>query len=416
MFDRDRWVEIFEALSKNKVRTVLAAFGVTWGMIMLIIMMGAGQGLQNGIMSEFRNSATNSLYLWTQATSMPYKGFKRGRRFNLEFEDKDALETQVDGLALVCPRNQLGGYRGSNNVIRGMNTGAFTVYGDIPEIIKIDKKPISMGRFLNSQDQAGSRKVCVIGDRVRQVLFEKGEDPLGESIEINGVFFKVIGVFQTNRKGEDSDEDSQSIFIPISTFGRAFNYGNRVGWFAMMAADGQSIIALKDDIYRVLNDRHSVHPEDMRAFGSWNMEEEYNEIQSVFAGIKGLSLFVGIFSLLAGAIGISNIMLVVVKERTKEIGIRRALGASPWNVKFQIILESVVLTSIAGIIGIICGVWLLEVVDKNFGNQPEFLHPSVTFGLVFSCFLFLILIGVIAGLLPASRATSVSPVNALHSE
>ena len=416
MFDRDRWTEIFEALGKNLIRTILTAFGVSWGIAMLIIMMGAGTGLKNFTMADFGNSATNSMFLWTQGTSMPYKGFKRGRYFRLKYSDAEALETAIPELDLVAPRNQLGGYRGTNNVIRGINTGSYTVYGDIPEILKIDRKKVTMGRFINQGDMQDYRKVCVIGQQVLSGLFKKDENPIGESIKINGVNFMVVGVFLSNRKGGESDEDEQSVFIPFSTFGRVFNYGDNVGWFAMKAKDGQSIDALAPRILHTLAEIHSVHPEDKRAFGYWSMEEEYQKILNIFTGINGLSLTVGIFSLLAGAIGISNIMLIVVKERTKEIGIRRALGATPLNIQTQIVLEALILTVVAGISGIIFGVWVLELIDKNAGEIEGMSHPTVGFGLVFSSFLFLIFVGILAGLLPANRATRMKPVDAFRAE
>ena len=416
MFDRDRWIEIYEAMSKNKLRTALTAFGVAWGMIMLIIMIGAGKGLENATMSNFRNSAKNTCYVYSMRTTIPYKGFQRNRRVQLDFTDAAALKNSISELKYVCPSNQLGGYRGSNNVTHGVNTGAFTVRGEIPDYFNLYKKNLLMGRFINENDQSEKRKVCLIGQRVWDMLFDKGADPMGEYIKINGVSFKVIGVYKSNRRGEEADEDTKTIFIPFSTFTKAFNQGNRVGWFSLMAEDEYPIDDLKERIFSVLMKKHDVHPEDIRAFGYGNESEEYAQVQGIFTGIKLLSLVVGIFSLIAGAIGISNIMLIVVKERTKELGIRRAIGATPWNIQSLIITEAVILTTVAGVSGIISGIWLLELVDKNFGDIDQFQHPSISFGLVFSSFIFLIFIGVIAGLLPANRATRVKPVEALRAE
>lgn len=416
MFDRDRWQEILDALGKNRVRTVLTGFGVGWGMLMLILMMGAGKGLQNAVTSGFSAWATNSMFLWTQATSMPYKGFKQRRYFNLENEDAAALRNEVPELDLICPRNQLGGYRGSNNVVRGKYTGAFSIYGDVPEYFNLEKRTLLQGRLLNEEDIAQRRKVCVIGSRVKEMMFERDEKPIGEYIRINGVYFKVIGMYASKRKGEDATEDDQSISLPLSTFQQTFNYGNRVGWFSLSAHPQYPITDVEDKVFTLLKKRHSIHPEDDRAFGHWNLYEEYIKMNGLFIGINMLSLVVSLFSLFAGAIGVSNIMLVVVKERTKEIGIRRALGATPWNVKGQIILEAVLLTLIAGVIGVVLGVWLVHMVDVNFGNSDQFLHPGVDLSIVLLALGILVFVGVLAGLIPASRATRIKPVDALRVE
>ncbi len=416
MFDKDRWQEIFEALGKNKVRTALTGFGVGWGMTMLILMMGAGRGLENAVTSGFGQWATNSMFLWTQSTAMPYKGFTRGRNFELENEDAIALRNEIPELDLICPRNQLGGYQGSNNVVRGNKTGPFNIYGDVPDYFKLERRTLIAGRILNEDDMREKRKVCVIGKRVQEMLFEADENPIGDNIRVNGVYFKVIGVYDSKRKGEDADEDLQSVMMPLSTFQQTFNYGNKVGWFSISAKPNHSIVAVQDKVFGVLKKRHSIHPDDDRAFGSWNLEEEFVKMNGLFIGINALSLLVSLFSLFAGAIGISNIMLVVVKERTKEIGIRRALGATPWSIKSQIILEAVFLTVIAGVAGIIFGVWVIHLVDITLGESPQFLHPGVDLNLVLLALVILVLVGVLAGLLPASRATQLKPVDALRAD
>ena len=416
MFDRDRWQEIFEALGKNKVRTALTGFGVGWGMTMLILMMGAGKGIENAVTYGFSAWATNSMFLWSQGTSMPYKGFQKGRRFQLENSDTEALRSQIPELDLVCPRAQLGGYRGSNNIVRNDKTAAASIYGDIPDYFKLEKRTLLKGRFLNEDDQKQKRKVVVIGQRVVDMLFDSDEDPIGDFIRVNGVYFKVVGTYDSKRKGEDAEEDLQTVMMPLSTFQQTFNWGNIVGWFSVSAKEGYSIQALESKVFDVLKQRHSVHPDDERAFGSWNLEEEYQKMNGLFVGINMLSLVVSIFSLIAGAIGISNIMLVVVKERTKEIGVRRAIGATPWNIKGQIILEAIFLTLIAGIIGIVFGVAVMHFVDVNFGENPQFLHPGVGLNLVLAAFGILIVVGIIAGLIPAARATQIKPVDALRAD
>ena len=226
MFDRDRWTEIVEAMRKNKLRTALTAFGVAWGMIMLIIMVGAGKGLENATLEGFRNSAKNTSYIYSMRTTIPYKGFQRNRRIQLDFYDAEALRQSIPELKYVCPSNQLGGYRGSNNVTRGKFTGAFTVRGEIPDYFRLYQKKILTGRFINENDQEEERKICVIGERVMQMLFESDEEPIGEYIRINGINFRVVGVYRSNKRGEEADEDTQTIYIPFSSFTKAFNQGN----------------------------------------------------------------------------------------------------------------------------------------------------------------------------------------------
>ncbi len=417
LFDSDTWGEIWNTLAKNRGRTVLTGFGVAWGIALLIIMMASGKGLQNGITRDMGDRATNSVYLWSQSTSMPYKGFQRGRRFSLRNSDAAVIEHRVPDVKIVCPRNQLGGYQGTNNVIHKDKTGAFTVYGDIPEYWQIEPKLLDSGRWLNQRDLDDTRKVCVIGKRVEEMLFEADEEVIGNDLRINGVYFTVVGVYESNRQGGDAEEDRQSIFIPFTTFQRAFNYGDRVGWFSFLIEPDADATKIQSDIKSVLAQQHTVHPEDLRAFGSWSMKEEFTRIQGLFAGIRGLSLFVSIFSLMAGAIGVSNIMLVVVKERTKEIGIRRALGATPAEIISQIISESLVLTILAGLIGIIFGTWLMTLVDWLVGTSVDtFLHPTVRVEVVLAAFGILVFFGIMAGLLPAKRAVQVKPVDALRAE
>lgn len=420
MFDRDKWAEIYQVLVANPFRTAATAFGVFWGIFMLIIMLGAGQGLEKGITADFGNTATNSMFLWTQGTTKAYAGFKVGRYFNMNNSDMDYLRENVHEIEYLCPRNQLGGYRGGDNVTRGTKTGAFNVNGDYPDYNKVEPHPIVSGRFINDRDIDEFRKVCVIGDQVVKILFDAGEDPIGEYITISGVPFMVVGTYTTRQKGERAEEDTKTIFVPFSTFQKAFNYGDVIGWIAVTAKPQFSVAEMETNIKDRLKERHKVHPEDDRAFGSWNMQKSFNEIQMVFSGIRGLSWFVGILTLLAGIIGVSNIMLVIIKERTNEFGVRRALGATPWNVRLQILSESVVLTSLAGFLGIIAGVWSLEGIDTlleaQAGGGGAMRNPGVEFEIVITALVVLIVAGALAGLLPANRALKVKTIEALRAE
>lgn len=416
MFDRDKWSEVFQVLGKNPFRTAATAFGVMWGIMMLIIMMGSGRGLENGVTANF-NRVTNSMFLWSQSTTMPYKGFRRDRNIELKISDVDYLKESVSSIDIISPRTQLGGYRGANNVTYGLKTGAFTVIGDTPDYIKIEPRTFNRGRFINWDDIDNSRKVCVIGERVYAELFGKNEKPLGKYIEINGVNFQVIGTYKSNFTGERAEEDTKSIFIPITAFQKAFNWGNTIGWLSITSKPGVNVETMGEQIVERLKDRHQVNPKDERAFGYFNLQERYNQMTGIFTGIRALSWFVGILTLFAGIIGVSNIMLVIIKERTKELGVRKALGATPWDIVSQILLESLFLSAIAGFLGVILGVWLLEGVNAFLGSAAgAFQNPGVNFNVLFSALVVLIICGALAGLLPAIRAVRIKPVEALRDE
>lgn len=420
MFSRDRWNEIIEALTSNWFRTVLTAFGVLWGIFILVILLAAGKGLENGVKQEFSGMATNSMFMWTQVASKPYKGMPKGRRYSFELEDVTAIKDQVPGLRYVSPRNQLGGFGGANNVVRGLNTGAFNVYGDYPEIIQQESMDITSGRFINYSDINDKRKVAIIGGGVESALYDNGEDPLGTYIKINGVNFMVIGTYKKKGNGGDIEEGQKQIYVPFTAFSQAFNRGNKVGWMAITAQDGNSITNLKGNIIDLIKSRHTIHPEDDRAVGNFDLFEEYSKVNGLFVALKAIAYFVGVLVLLSGIIGISNIMLIVVKERTNEIGIRRALGATPWSIRGQILMESIFLTIISGMSGIILAtgvIWLVNLqLDQMDTSEMMFLNPSVNLGVVITALSILIISGLLAGLIPAQHAIKVKPVDALRTE
>jgi putative ABC transport system permease protein len=416
MFDRDNWQEIYATIKKNKLRTFLTSLGVGWGIFMLVIMLGAGNGLRNGVMNDFKGTATNSFFMWTQKTTKPYKGMKPGRNFNFNNGDLIAL-SQLKELSVVSPQNQLGGWRGGNSVVRGLKTGNFEVGGVFPNIAKISAIKLTSGRFLNENDIREKRKVCVIGSRVREELFKAGEDPLNQYIRINGVYFKVIGTTVPMSNGGEARQEAQRIVLPFSTFQNAFNYGDRVGWFAISSAPQVSASVAEKKVLAIIKERHKIAPDDGQAVGSWNMEEQFLKMNGLFAGIRMLVWFVGIGTLVAGIIGISNIMLIIVKERTREIGVKRALGATPFSVTSQIIMESVFLTSLAGYFGLVIGILLLEAVNKAIGPEvPMFNNPTVDLQVALIALSVLVFCGALAGLIPARRAVSINPVDALRAE
>jgi putative ABC transport system permease protein len=420
LFSRDSWAEIIEALSSNWFRTLLTAFGVTWGIFILVILLAAGNGLENGVKQGFDGMATNSMFMWAQTASKPYKGLPKGRRYNFKIGDVEAIKQNVPDLRFVSPRNQLGGFRGSNNVVRGLKTGAYNVYGDYPEIIQQQPMDITSGRFLNYSDIQDKRKVAVIGEGVKSGLYEMGEEVVGSYLKINGVNFMVIGTYKKKSQNGDAEEAQKEIFVPFTAFSQAFNMGDRVGWMAITAQDGSSITQLKEQVFDVVRSRHSIHPEDTRAVGNFDLFEEYSKINGLFVALNFVAYFVGILVLLSGIIGISNIMLIVVKERTKEIGIRRALGATPWSIRSQILLESIFLTIISGMAGIVFASFVLAMVnlamDGMDTSEMMFLNPSVNIGVVLIALTILIISGLLAGLIPAQTAIKVKPVEALRAE
>ena len=420
MFDKDKWNEIIEALTANVFRTVLTAFGVFWGIFILVILLAAGNGLENGVKKGFSGIATNTMFMWTQGTSKPYKGLPLGRQYNFKNGDVAALKQNFPDLLYVSPRNQLGGHEAANNVMRGDKTGAYTILGDYPELILQESMDIIKGRFVNYGDIENKRKVAVVGEGVINELYERTEEAIGSYIKVNGVTFMVVGVYKKKGNQGNAEEAQKNIFIPFTTFQQAFNYGDTVGWMAITARDGSSITELKSGIMDFLKVRHSVAPDDDRAIGHFDLFEEYSKINGLFMILKFIAYFVGTLVLLSGVIGISNIMLIVVKERTKEIGIRRALGATPGAIRKQILTESIFLTIIAGMAGIAVATGLLAGLNAMLDSMPSedmmFANPSVDLAVVFVALLILVGSGLLAGFIPAQMAINVKPVDALRAE
>lgn len=414
MFDSDRWSEIWNTLSRNKLRSFLTAFGVGWGIFMLIVMLGAGNGLSNGVNKAFSGWASNSCFVWAQTTSLPYKGFPRGRFFSFDNQDIELIRSKVHGVDALAPRLQLGGWRGGNNVEYKGRTGAFSVNGDLPDILRIQGTEIIKGRFIHAKDVHDNRKVCVIGSRVAEILFPGDEEPLGQWVRIQGVYFQVVGVHRPTASANMGGDQGAVIHVPFSTFQRAFNAMNRVHWFAITAKPGTPAGDVQEQVKRVLAEKHRIHPEDDLAFGGFNVEQMFDMTNNLFLAISGLGWFVGILTLLAGAIGVSNIMLVIIRERTNEIGVRRSIGATPRNITTQIILESLTLTVIAGYIGMLIGMLILEAVSASGMESPFFAKPEIDLPVALTALGILVLSGLFAGYLPARRALAIKPVDALR--
>lgn len=421
MFNKDNWDEILQALTANVFRTILTAFGVFWGIFILVILLARGKGLENGVKKGFDGIATNTMFMWSQTTSKAYKGLPKTRRYDFRNSDVMALKQAFPDLLYVSPRNQLGDFNGTNNVVRGTKTSSFTIYGDYPELIKQQPMDIIKGRFINQQDITERRKIAVIGKGVISELYGKEEEAIGTYVKINGINFMVIGVYHSKRQGGNAEQEQKNIFIPFTTFQQAFNYGDKVGWMALTAKDETSITSLKPKILELIKSLHSVNPEDDRAVGNFDLYEQFNKVQSLFDILKIIAYFVGTLVLISGVIGISNIMLIVVKERTKEIGIRRALGATPAAIRGQILSESIFLTIISGMLGIAVATGIIAVLNMALDSMPPdsntmFANPSVDLRVVFVALLILVGSGLLAGFIPAQTAINVKPVDALRTE
>lgn len=417
LFDRDTWVEIFQSISKNRLRTFLTMIGVFVGIYIYIGLSGAANGLENGFEREFKTIARNSMFVWAQQTSMPYGGFKTGRQIQLKLGDAEVLKKQIPEIEAIAPRNVRGIFGSNPGVItRGLKSGNYSVFGDFPDFTKIATKRIyDGGRFINDDDIEQERKVCVIGERTQKELFDEDEDPIGGYIEIDDVNFQVVGVHKFAGGGPfDNDSD---IFIPFTTYRKLYNTGDNVSWFTIAAYDNANVVEVEKDIKATLRRIHRVDPKDEKAIGAFNLGEMFNKIFGFSNGMIFLSLVVGIATIIAGVIGIGNILLISVKERTKELGVRRAMGATPAEVRNQIIIESLVLTLLAGIIGIICGAMTLKLIDSlTGGGDFPYTNPTVPIPYVLGSLALMVILGVLIGLIPAQRAVSIRPIDALREE
>ncbi len=418
LFDKNTWQEIFGSIGKNRTRTIITVIGVLWGIFIYIALAGASKGLDNGFERNFETVAKNSLWAWSQRTSIPYAGYKIGRSLRLRVGDAQVLKNRIPDIEYIAPVNTKGVFGGEGaQVVRSLTSNNYPVYGYVPDIAKMATQKIyDNGRFINEEDMDNTRKVCVIGERVQQELFEEDEEPVGKFIRIDGVYFQVVGVHkftQTTPFGTDGD-----IYIPFATFRSLYNTGDNAQFFTIAAYDDADVVQVEKDVKRILKGIHRVHPDDERAFGSFNLGEIFSRIMGFARGITFLSLIVGLATILAGVIGIGNILLISVKERTKELGIRRALGATPGEVRSLILLESVFLTMLAGIIGIILGAGVLSIINKMTADNTDFpyTNPTVPIPLVIGALLVMVVLGTLIGLIPAQRAVSIKPIDALREE
>ena len=417
MFDLDRWQEIWFTITHNKSRSVLTAFGVFWGMFMLVVMVGAGIALDRGISANVEGFATNSCFVWSQETTEPYKGFRKGRNWNMENSDIPLLLNKVPEIQYLAPVLSGGNGGGTNNVTRNEKAGSYNINGYYPQYNLIDESKMTFGRYINDIDIAEKRKVCVIGERVCEVLFPKNENPLGKNIQVNGIYFQVVGVARHTSDINIGGNPEESVVLPFSTMQQAFNQGNMVHYLAVTAQPGVKVKVIEDKIREVLKTKYSISPDDKKAVGGFNVEDQFTMFLYLGLGIGFLIWFVGLGTLFAGAVGVSNIMLVTVRERTKEIGIRRALGATPRSIITQILSESIILTLIAGILGLMLGVGLLSLVGMALSGGDQFFQdPQISFTVAISALFILLIIGTLAGFIPANRAMKIKPIEAIREE
>ena len=417
LFNRDMWLEIIGSIKKNRARTIITVIGVLWGIFIYITLSGAAKGLDHGFDEKFKDVAMNSLFVWSLQTSVPYEGFKTGRKIQLKLEDVEMLKTRIPAIQYIAPRNVKGLYGSeAGNVVKGQRTGLYSIYGDFPVLSKIATKKIyDEGRFLNEGDIENARKVCVIGERTQKELFGINEDVIGQFIRIDNVFFRVIGVHKFEEGGGFSDDGD--IYIPFTTYRKLYNTANKVYWLAIAAYDDADIIQVEKEVKSWLKKKHHISPTDERAIGSFNLGEIFNKINNFSKGLTFLSLVVGIATIIAGVIGIGNILLISVKERTRELGVRRALGATPFEIRTQIILESVFLTMISGVFGIVLGAFALRAIDAATQNtEIPYSNPTVPIPYILGALFIMVVLGSLIGLIPAQRAVSIKPIDALREE
>ena len=415
MFDLERWQEIFETISKNKLRTFLTGLSVASGIFILVILLGIGEGMQNGIAKEFERDASNMLFVWTNVTSKEYKGLNPGRQITLKNDDyNQTINKYEDQLEYKSSVFRI--WSGLVNYKK--ESGNYRVEGVWPDFQFLENADMTQGRFLNYNDNDNVEKVVVLGNKAKNDLFKNGEDVIGEYVQISNINFKVIGVFSD----PGGEREESRVFIPISTAQKVFNGGNNIRNLAFTLPQRESFEQalaeseqFSEELVTYLQEKHSVAPDDTRAITVNNSLENMKRFYDLNKMIKIFFWGVGICTIIAGIVGVSNIMLIIVKERTKEIGIRKALGAQPLSIIGMILHESIFVTTISGFIGLIFSLALLEFVGPLI--ETEYIaNPSVNFNVALTTVFILVFAGAIAGFFPAWRAARIKPIIALRDE
>jgi putative ABC transport system permease protein len=419
MFDIDRWIEIWVTVTRNKTRSLLTCFGVFWGILMLVILLGSGHGLKNGVLGGIEGFATNSIFFYTDRTSEPYRGFNKGRYWNMRNRDIENIVNNVHGIEYLSPI--VFSSRRDKNIVFGQLTGTYGVRGVMPDFFRIEQQDIFFGRLLNDVDVRERRKVCLIGTKVNESLF-RNEDPCGKYIRVNGLYCQVVGVIRSKSPNISlGGRSTESVFLPFTTLQQTQNLGDVFHFFGVSIHHSVPVESVIEGVTGIFKTQNEIAPSDNQAIGVANIAAQFSTFNMLFTGIDILVWLVGTGTLLAGIIGVSNIMMVTVRERTREIGVRRALGAKPFSIISQVMSESLLLTALAGLLGMSLGVFILDFVSRMLAAQPSdsgtfFRNPEVDIQTAAIATAVLLFSGLLAGLIPAWRAMQIKAIDAIREE
>lgn len=412
-FDIDTYKEILDTLTRNKSRSLLTGFGVFWGVFMLVILIGGGQGLKEMLAKNFEGFATNTTMLFAQNTTKAYNGFRKGRQWAMTDKDIVLLRERIPELETISPMV----FGESTQIVWGEKKSSGSVKGVNPEYAKVQAPKLYYGRYLNEMDNSTGRKVCVIGKKIYHDLFGSGVDPCGQRIRVGKIYYQIVGVDFNSSGINIGGNAEEAITVPFNMCRQMYGYGNHVHTIAMTGRAGVTMKTLEPTIRAIIGRNHNVDPTDIHAISLFNTEVIFGIMDSLFKGVSFLIWLIGLGTILAGAIGVSNIMMVTVKERTTEIGIRRAIGATPKMILSQILMESLLMTSVAGMSGILFGVSILQMIElANTEDGVLQAHFQVGFWTAIACVVFLSVLGMLAGMAPAYRAMAIKPVDAMRDE
>jgi putative ABC transport system permease protein len=413
MLDLDSFKEIWQSIARNKTRSILTAFGVFWGIFMFVVMTGIGSGFENGLRMMVQEISPNAVFFSSNSTSVEYKGFNSGRYWRMTSDD---LQWVKDNVPDVEHASCMLWEYPSNPITYKDRSGEYTISGIDNYYQEVNPIPLLYGRYFNNFDMNDARKMCVIGVTVWQDLFENGADPIGERINVDGVFYTVVGVVNPGDHVNLGGDAKETIYIPSATFQQVYNYGKNIDALLVVVHEKGDVKQVEEKIKDILKTKYFIAPEDNIAVGSFNVYDIFLMFNYLFLGLAILIWVVGMGTMLAGVVGVSNIMLVTIKERTQEIGIKRAIGAKPLTILTQIISESIVLTFIAGFFGLFFGVLILVAIDTLVTDVEMFHNPYITFSIAIVAAIIIVVSGAIAGVIPARKAVSIKAIDALRDE